>query len=271
MTISNLTSALNYAAQGWPVFPCRPGKKNPLTEHGFHDASIETAQIEEWWERWPEAWIGTPTGKLFIVLDIDVKDPSRNGWDSLAGKRVLTPSSITPSGGAHWFLLPPEREIRNSAGKVAPGLDVRGPGGYVCLPPAGYRWHPLHNFDTLPLAPTPAWMFPPEAKPKQNKPIMRVNGLSPYADKAIDSACERIMRAPDGTQEVTLNSEAFAIGTLAGAGGIPEGYALRALLWAAEQMPDYKRPWRRKELEDKVERAFRDGLSHPREVRADVR
>jgi hypothetical protein len=48
-----LTAALRYAELGYRVFPCVPGTKAPLTEHGFHDASAEPEQIERWWAQHP--------------------------------------------------------------------------------------------------------------------------------------------------------------------------------------------------------------------------
>ena len=61
--------------------------------------------------------------------------------------------TITPRGGRHVMIFVADRdssiEIRNSAGKIGPpGIDVRGEGGYVCLPPSRnanggvYRWDP---------------------------------------------------------------------------------------------------------------------------------
>jgi hypothetical protein len=93
--------------------------------------------------------------------------------------------------------------------------------------------------------------------------------LSPYAEAALNSACRAIVTASAGTQETTINGECFAIGTLAGAGGVPESFARSALRAAASRIKDHdpRRPWRARELERKVDQAFCDGLSHPREVR----
>ena len=66
----------------------------------------------------------------------------------------------TPSGGLHFHFRSNGREVRNSAGKLGPGLDVRGDGGYVLLPgsrlEAGpYRW----AIQTLEEAPLPEALF----------------------------------------------------------------------------------------------------------------
>ena len=91
----------------------------------------------------------------------------------------------------------------------------------------------------------------------------------PYAEAALNAACRAITTAPAGEQERTVNAEVFSIATLAGAGGIPIDLARRVLHWAASQMPNYdpRRPWRSAELARKVDRAFDDGLRHPRQAR----
>ena len=98
------------------------------------------------------------------------------------------------------------------------------------------------------------------------KPIPRAIGLSPYAEAALDSACRKIIAARFGEQELTLHAECFAIGTLAGAGGIPIDFAQEVLVWAAEQIRDYdpSRRWRTAEIEQKVIRAFKRGVHRPR-------
>ncbi|MYV56248.1 bifunctional DNA primase/polymerase, partial [Streptomyces sp. SID3212] len=46
-----------------------------------------------------------------------------------------TVTVLTPSGGRHlWLSGPPDVTVPNSAGRLAPGIDVRGAGGYLMGP-----------------------------------------------------------------------------------------------------------------------------------------
>jgi Bifunctional DNA primase/polymerase, N-terminal len=277
--------ALCYAVlEQLPVFPClaadQGGRKrrSPHTSRGFHDASNDPAVITRWWESWPNALIGMPTGKRTRrwVLDIDVKDPKANGFDTLEdlGRSILpqTPMAHTSSGGLHVYFDAGERELRCSVGLLGPGFDIRGDGGYVIIPSegSGYEWDPLWNFMTVQPVPAPDWLWPPKpSRPPSATPIGPVEGLNKYGEAAINAACNAICRAPNGEQERTLNAECFSIGTLAGAGAIPDGIALRMLLRAASAMPDHDpaHPWRQEEIGAKVKRAFDAGTRHPREAR----
>lgn len=140
-----------------PVFPCEPGGKRPLTYNGFWDASTDPRRIEAWWRRWSGANLGVPTGERSGLLVLDV-DPASGGPESLVvlersyGPLPKTTRARTGGGGVHvFFAYPAEEEVRNSVGKLGPGLDVRGEGGYVVVPPsrtrADYEW-----LDRAPLA-----------------------------------------------------------------------------------------------------------------------
>lgn len=153
-----LAAALDYAARGLPVFPLIAGDKKPLTEHGLKDASTDAAQIRQWWRKWRNANIGIPTGNAsrWLAIDIDTKNGAT--YDDLAalGKLPPTMTAQTPSGGLHLvFRCPRDVEIRNSASKLLPGVDVRGEGGYICAAPsrtpAGqYEW--VNDLEPAPLA-----------------------------------------------------------------------------------------------------------------------
>jgi len=152
-----LRAALAYAGRGVPVFPCEPGAKRPLTRNGHWDATTDPRAIRRWWGRWPTANVGVPTGSKSGVVVLDV-DPDAGGSESLAkleragGPAPTTARARTGGGGIHLFFRHPSgTEIRNSAGLLGAGLDVRGEGGYVVVPPSRtrgpYRW-----VDTSPFA-----------------------------------------------------------------------------------------------------------------------
>lgn len=131
-------SALWYAKQGWAVFPLAPNGKQPLLSkrdggNGLHDATTDLDQIRAWWQRYPEANIGLPTGHLFDVIDID-------GPTGIESMHALEPGALpdihgkvgTPRG---FHLYVKNTGDGNRAG-VRPGIDYRGQGGYVVGPPS---------------------------------------------------------------------------------------------------------------------------------------
>jgi hypothetical protein len=259
--------ARSLATKGVPVFPCLETKA-PACPQGFKSASTDTDQVYELWRLYPGTLIGTPTGVAFDVLDIDAKHPEVRDW--WAENRAWLPETRTHrtrSGGLH-LLFQADPDRRCSVGKIAKGVDVRACGGYVI-------WWPAAGLQVLcdaPLAQWPGWLAPPKIAVPCGaiaRPVNRTEGLSRYAEAAIDAACRNIIGAPNGEQEITLVREAFSIGTLAGAGGAPETFSRDALHWAAHKVPSYdaRRPWRPDELIVKIDRAFDAGLCRPREAR----
>jgi len=176
-------AALEYGGRDVPIFRvfgvrdrrCLCGQvctsspgKHPILPGGFKIATTDVALIERWWTETPEANIATHTSWC-VVLDVDKK---RGGDDVLAdlerqrGALPDTPHVLTGGGGVHiYFAAPVGVHVPNSASKVGSGLDIRGPDGYVLLPPSRHIsggeylddvMFPL--FDT-PLAPMPAWLI----------------------------------------------------------------------------------------------------------------
>lgn len=135
--------AMALASGGVPVFPCVPLQKNPLTEHGFHDASTDTSVVAEWWHQWPDANVAMPTGfpSGVDVVDIDVH-ASGSGFDALQQARSAgllgTPVWVvsTPSGGLHACFLRTGSDEQRSWQVPGRHVDFRGDGGYVVLPPS---------------------------------------------------------------------------------------------------------------------------------------
>lgn len=131
------------ACAGIPVFPCVPLQKNPLTEHGFLDASTNSSVVTEWWRRWPDANVAMPTGFAsgVDVVDIDVHG-SGSGFDALQQARSAgllgAPAWVvsTPSGGMHACFLRTGSVEQRSWQVPGRHVDFRGDGGYVVLPPS---------------------------------------------------------------------------------------------------------------------------------------
>jgi len=177
-----------------------------------------------------------PSGRVSgrNVLDVDVKDPTAYGFDTLEdlGWAILPVTATVHTGsGSLQLHFDDAREIGCTTGArgrgIGPGLDWRGTGGYVILPSpgSGYWWDPHYGPDT-PLAAVPDGLLFREPKPApiSSRPIKPTSGLSLYAEAELDSACRAILAAPSGEQEATANAQSFWIGTLAGARGYPGSF-----------------------------------------------
>lgn len=177
-----LKAALGYAERGWSVIPlysslnggcsckrddCPSPAKHPCIKGGLSNASAEQEQIREWWSRWPFANIGILTGEEsgLIVVDIDNKG-GKTGSANLAtlaldhGGLPVTLTATTGSG-EHLLFRYPNVPVKNSASKIADGVDVRAERGYIVAAPSlhangrRYAWKDSEH----PLADIPAWLL----------------------------------------------------------------------------------------------------------------
>ena len=138
----DLPSAANdLVGHGVPVFPCAPGGKRPLTAHGFLEATTEPTVVGSWWDRWPDANIGVPTGPVsgVDVVDVDVHSAGTGfGYFEKARRAGLVDGWIwlvrTPSGGAHAYF--PADGKQRSWQVPNKHIDFRGDGGYIIVAPS---------------------------------------------------------------------------------------------------------------------------------------
>ncbi|MEQ9811460.1 MAG: phage/plasmid primase, P4 family [Azospirillaceae bacterium] len=245
-------AALAYAAQGMPVFPCRPDKR-PRVKEGFKAATTDPAMINTWWKDWPDAMIGIPTGEPsgLIALDVDV-DPEKglDGQASLAaledehGPLPATRTQRTPRGGTHHIFAWPGHEVPSSVGKLGRGLDVRGDGGYVILAPSvnGKGGSYRVERDCEPVQ-APDWLLDlvtRSGKARQEPKSTPCTALSPlavphpYVEAALSKEVERVASAPEGERNDALNSAAFSLGQLISGGCLDERRVKNALVEAAK-------------------------------------
>lgn len=258
----NLRAALECAGLGWRVFPVADDGRSPLIEKGCHAASADRGQLESWWGRWPRANLSLACGPAsgVLALDIDAKG-TVDGFARLTelegefGPLPPTVTSRTPSGGAHYLFAYPighkpanrvgiKRYASNGDRTVYAGLDVRGDGGSICLPPSrkpsgAYAWERCPQFHDL--APLPGWLLDlmlSEPPPREPVKITRLSEspdrLVRYVCAAIEGECGELARmAPGSGRNQKLYIAAARLGSLVGAELLGEDVAEDALERAA--------------------------------------
>ncbi len=119
-----------YLRRRWSVLPLRPHDKRPLIPWTHLQTSRPSENdIDEWFERWPDANIGIVTGEISNLVVLDV-DPKHGGDAALAHLEQryrplpITIEAITGGGGWHFYFAHPSFLIRNRAG-LAQGIDLR--------------------------------------------------------------------------------------------------------------------------------------------------
>ena len=137
------SAALKLAANGWEVFPLRPGTKEPFKgSRGFKDATTEADQLNDWWSQCPDANIAVAVPRGFVVIDADIYKPG--GREDLMrlerelGQLPASPTVRTARGGLQfWFRCPPNVKLK---AKAADTIDIRAGGtSYVVAPPSVFE------------------------------------------------------------------------------------------------------------------------------------
>ena len=254
-----LDGALQLARRGARVFPCLPRGKVPLVPHGCLDATSDARTIRRWWARWPGANLGLATGGGLLVLDVD---PRHGGDAGLAALEALpaTREALTGGGGRHLYLRA-TGPVRCSAGRLRPGLDVRGEGGYVVAPPsvhpsgALYRWHPTRGLAHA-IADAPAWFLEllwPRPRPAR---VLSFE-VPPDLARRVNRARRYLAALPPA-----ISGSGGHAATWAAALALVRGFELPPEvafeLLARDFNPRCEPPWSERELRHKVESAARD-------------
>ncbi len=277
-------AALEYAARGWHVFPAPPGKKQSYEAAKDHEgrrwgATNDPDLVAALFEKHPHANIGIATQESgLVVLDLDRK----NNVDGIAwlmdqikvhGDLPDTIEATSPSGGWHvYFEYPGDFDPKTCEGEIAPGVDVRGHGGMVLAAPSikpgsenPYRWKNPPGF--FQVAAAPKWIL--DLLPRREKlseramPDARVQidtgGATAWADKALQDELAKLLAAPEGKRNGTLNSCAFNLAQIVAGGGLAED-AVKARLRAAADGIGLEPS----EIAATIDSGFQAGLQTPR-------
>ena len=152
---------------------CRSIGKHPRTTNGLSAATHDPDTIRRWWGQWPEANLGLRTGEISGVFVVDVDPDGFDAFEDLCTHHGCPSDSLetwsvrTGRLGAHVYFRHPGAgvRIRTSAGALAPGVDVRGDGGYAILPPSlhasgkHYGWLEDRTPWQVGLARAPGWLL----------------------------------------------------------------------------------------------------------------
>jgi hypothetical protein len=193
-----------YAARGWRTFPvhtarygrcscgvvaCPAVAKHPLTRHSFKDATTNASTLRAWFQVQPDANVAVVTGAAsgLVVLDVD---PEKGGLESLAAlerRHGTLPSTVrvrTGGLGVHLYFKHPGGTVPNRT-NLAPGIDVRGDGGYVVAPPSvhasgrKYLWYVWNRPDRRALAELPVWLLELILGSGESQPLARPVPVGP--------------------------------------------------------------------------------------------
>ena len=164
--MANKEAALWYARRGWHIFPLRPRTKEPFSGIGVYQATCDLAQIDAWWSQWPKANIGCHCGASgLIAIDLDKYKDNFGGDALLTRDDQETVTNLTGNGGTHLiYAMPDGARFGNATANLPDGIDIRGFGGYIILPPSihpngrAYAWEIGYGPQDLQPRPLPAFL-----------------------------------------------------------------------------------------------------------------
>lgn len=155
--------------RGFRLFPVVARGKRPLIPGWPRRATNDEELINSWAERFPGCNWAIATGEAsgIFVLDVD----GESGRESIVeltnrhGAEWIETLGVKTARGRHYYFRWPAGTdaIRNSASKLAAGLDVRGEGGYVLVPPSvhpsGHVYHWFGSGEDKPIAAAATWLI----------------------------------------------------------------------------------------------------------------
>lgn len=252
-----MEAAIALAKEGFKVFPIPPGKKSSYKAAAHSNGRAwgmtdDPEEIRRDWVKHPDAGIGLPTGEQngIFVLDLDCKDGVDGvAWlhkkEALHGYLPKTVTARSPTGGLHIWFAYPSFEVRNSAGALAPGVDIRGEGGMVVVPPSekpdgsAYEW--IASPHDVTIAEAPEWLLTllldHQASRNARTHAERRTEWLPLTSKGIDRqiemAARKVAMAAPGERNDTLNRQAYWLGQAIAGGWMDEATVRDALTEAA--------------------------------------
>jgi len=229
--------------------------------HGFYAATKSPEQFAVWMDEYPDcSLVAVPTGKDtgIFVMEYDPKNGGQASFDKLMEKHdpIQTETNRSPSGGLHFVFEMPGFDFGSIHGKLWPGIDIKGTGGYHLVPPSHYvDQGVLKEYTTvteMDPQPAPAWLLDAikdylsknkwntearQLKIEEQKtfdPEKLTDSERDHVEKTVAYWTSRIKNAPDGTQNILIYTGSRVLFSLCFAGMLDEEEAQLALEGACE-------------------------------------
>lgn len=153
------------------MIPIHKRSKKALVQWEEYQKRRATPDELVTWFKGKDVNIGIVTGPISNLAAIDLDGPA--GIEEGRRLGLYSPATVFSGVGKHlWYKW--AAGIQNSASKIAPKIDVRGEGGYLCAPPSlhsnGRRYRFLsHAFNVDYLPP-----FPVKLLQKKIEPVVKM-------------------------------------------------------------------------------------------------
>jgi hypothetical protein len=259
-----LDAALREAEQLRPVFVLSSSKRpvancracaggdhhgetcDHLMCHGHLAATCDPERIKAMFRLAPRGMLAGRTGVVagLVVVDVDPRNGGEESMSALKERGLLPPTRCVATGSDGWHLY-----YRHPGGRVPSrplpgfgGIDVKGDGGYVVLPPSlhpdtkrPYRWVGGHGLSEMHPALLSACTAVPAAcapfVPRSGAPLRGSPGARVTApDRLLAAILDRVRQAPEGQRRRTLYGCARGVARLVAAGSLTATDAVAELV-----------------------------------------
>ncbi|MDP2620302.1 MAG: AAA family ATPase [Hyphomicrobiales bacterium] len=262
-------AALEYAKTfGLPVFPiAKPGAKAPPVKGWQQVATCDLKQIGKWITKGLNLGLAMgrplPAGGYAVAVDLDVrgKDGITEFAKLIGGEPPRTLTAVTPSGGMH-LVFATREPARNSASKIASGVDIRGEGGYIVAVGSTTDEGVYKFLDRAPIAGAPAALVGAlNAAAATAKPVKLDAAIELDTPSALSAAEAYLEEAAPSIEGQGGNDRAYRTAARLRDLGISEWMASSMLLgaWNRRCEPE----WSTEELDTICRNAYAYGQNSP--------
>jgi putative DNA primase/helicase len=221
------TETLKMLDLGMRLLPVKAKDKHPLIAAWQKKATTDRELIDKWSREYPGCNWGIATGieSGVFVVDVDGDEglASVRNWQNEHGESWAKTLLATTGKGRHlYYQFPPDVKIRNSAGQIAPGIDIRGEGGFVVAPGSVHPSGSIYRIKSeLPIAEAEQWLLDlilkrlPKSETKAEGTAMTVVSAPSQVEVGEGGRNSTLTMLAGGMRRKAMAYESIAAGLLA--------------------------------------------------------